>query len=125
MSTYHARAGQWTFDGEDPPEEVSGGEPSIGVGGLTWLLKIDVVRCVRCGRLDEGVLQFRGKLEMLDGFVLSKISLRQVVSKVACVFDLRGLLAHVLANLRLDTRRTPKAVNTWDEAVRGQGFQRV
>ena len=25
----------WTFDGEDPPEEVSGGDPSIGVAGLT------------------------------------------------------------------------------------------
>ena len=27
-------------DGEDPPEEVSGGEPSIGVAGLTWFPKI-------------------------------------------------------------------------------------
>ena len=54
---------------------------------------------------------------MLDGFVPSKLSLRQVVSKVACVFDLRGLLAPLIASLRLDTRRTSKAVNTWDEAV--------
>jgi hypothetical protein len=66
----------------------------------------------------------------------------KVVSKVACVFDLRGLLAPVLASLRMDDKRTSKAVNTWDEAVpadlrqkwvknfwllehlRGLGFQR-
>ena len=35
----------WTFDGEDPTEEVSGGDPSIGVAGLTWFPKLDVV-CV-------------------------------------------------------------------------------
>jgi hypothetical protein len=39
------------------------------------------------------------------------------IDVVACVFDLMGLLSPVLANLRLDTRRTSKAVNTWDEAV--------
>ena len=50
---------------------------------------------------------------MLDAFEPSKLSL----SKVACVFDLRGLLAPVLASLRLDTKRISKAVNTWDEAV--------
>ena len=42
---------------------------------------------------------------MLDSFVPSKLSVKQVVSKVASVFDLRGLLAPVLASLRLDTRR--------------------
>jgi hypothetical protein len=116
----------WTFDGEDPPEEVSGGEPSIGVAGLTWFPKIDVVSvailclhfgCVRERRLDEDMLQFDGDFGMLDAFVPSKLSLRQVVSTVACVFDLWGLLAPVLASRRMDTRRTSKAVNTWDEAV--------
>jgi hypothetical protein len=97
-----------------------------GVAGLTWLPKIYLV-CVaiprlhvgrvRRGRLDEDVLQFSGGFAMLDGFVQSKLSLRQVVSKVACVFNLRGLLAPVLASLRLNTRRTSKAVNTWDEAM--------
>jgi hypothetical protein len=142
----------WTFDGEDPPEEVSGGEPSIGVEGLTWFPMIDVV-CVaiprlhfgrmRCMRLDEDVPQFSGGFAMLDGLVPSKLSLRQVVSKVASVFDLGGLLAPVLASLRVDIRRTTKAVETCDEAVpeelwqkwihnfwlleqlRGLGFQRA
>ena len=67
--------------------------------------------------MDEDVLQFSGGFAMLDGFVPSKLSLRQVVSKVACVFDKWGLLAPVLASLRLNTRRTSKAVNTWDEAM--------
>ena len=33
------------------------------------------------------------------------------------MFDLRGLLAPILASLRLDTKRTAKAVGTWDEAM--------
>ena len=59
------------------------------------------------------------------------------------MFDLRGLLAPVLASLRLNTRRTSKAVSTWDkevtadlrqkwvknfwilEQLRGLGFQRA
>ena len=43
----------WTFDEEEPPEEVSGGEPSIGVAGLTWFLKLDMV-CVNIPRLHFG-----------------------------------------------------------------------
>ena len=33
----------WTFDGEDPPEEVSGRAPSVGVAGLTWFPKLDIL----------------------------------------------------------------------------------
>jgi hypothetical protein len=56
------------------------------------LPKIDVVSVakpclhfssVHRRRLDEDVLQFSGELTMLDGFVPSKLSLRQVVRKVA------------------------------------------
>ena len=89
------------------------------------------------------MLQFGGEFGMLDSLVPSKLSLRQVVSKVASVFDLMGLLAPVMASLRLDTRKTSKAWKTWDEAVpaalrqkwiknfwmleqlRGLGFQRA
>ena len=39
------------------------------------------------------MLQFGGEFGMLDSLVPSKLSLRQVVSKVASVFDLMGLLA--------------------------------
>ena len=63
------------------------------------------------------MLQFGGEFGMLDSLVPSKLSLRQVVSKVASVFDLMGLLAPVMASLRLDTRNTLKAWKTWDEAV--------
>ena len=52
-----------TFDGEDPPEEVSGGEPSIGVAGLTWFPKIDVV-CVNIPRLHFGHVR-RGRLDVM------------------------------------------------------------
>ena len=67
--------------------------------------------------MDKDVLQFGGGFAMLDGFIPSKLSLRQVVSQVACVINLRDLIPPVLASLRLDTRRTSNAVSTWDEAV--------
>jgi hypothetical protein len=53
---------EWTFSGEDPPEAVSGGEPSVEAAGLTWLPKTDVIceaiprlhfGCVCHGRVDE------------------------------------------------------------------------
>ena len=78
----------WTFDGEDPPEEVSGGDPSIGVAGLTWFPKLDVI-CVnfprlhfgriRRGRLDEDVPQFTGEFGRLNSFV------PQAVLEAGCV----------------------------------------
>ena len=142
----------WTKTGEDPPEEVSGGEHVIGVGGLLWAPKIDVVMVnipplhfgsVRRGRLEENTIQFSGDFGDLDKFVPEKLTLRQVVSKTASVFDIRGTFAPIIGGLRLDTRKTAKVVTGWDgempaewrnkwvknfwalEQLRGIGFTRA
>ena len=61
----------WTLDGEDPPKEVSGAEPSIGV-----CVSIRRFGRVRRGRLDEDVLQSSGGFRIIDSFLPSKLSLR-------------------------------------------------
>ena len=142
----------WTISGFDPPAEVSGEDSVIGVAGLLWAPKIDVVMVnipslhfgsVRRGRLQEGTPQFSGKFCDLEHFVPKKLTLRQVVSKTASVFDIRGFLAPFIAKLRLDIRRTVKLVVGWDgempdemrskwvknfwmlEQLRGLGFNRA
>ena len=142
----------WTVNGEDPPEEVSGGDQVIGVAGLLWAPKIDVVMVnipplhfgsVRRGRLEENAVQFLGDFGDLEKFVPEKLTLRQVVSKTASVFDIMGFFAPIIGGLRLDTRKTAKVVIGWDgempaewrtkwvknfwvlEQLRGMGFNRA
>ena len=76
-----------------------------------------ICRVFSIGRFLTTLLYWKGMFDMLDSLVPSKLAMRQVVSKVGSVFDLRGLLAPVLETLRLDSIRTAKAVGTWDEAV--------
>ena len=57
---------------------------------------------------------FSGSFGDLENFVPKKLTLRQVVSKVASVFDLRGFLAPIMGGLRLDTRKTCKMILGWD-----------
>ena len=80
----------WTLTGQNPSEEVGGDDQMIGVGGLHWAPKIDVVvvniptlhfGSVRRGRLQENTDLFSGDFEALCKFVQEKLTLRQVVSK--------------------------------------------
>jgi len=142
----------WSEDGKKPDEKAAGDLPYIGVGGLHWYPEVDVVAVpipvlhfgqVKRGRLAPNVEIFKGTFGDLENFVPKKLTLRQVVSKVASVFDIRGLLAPVIGSLRLDTRRTCKLVLGWDdpmpefmrtkwiknfwclEELRGLGFKRA
>ena len=142
----------WSVDGKKPDEKAAGDLPYIGVGGLHWYPEVDVVAVpipvlhfgqVKRGRLAPNVEIFKGTFADLEKFVPKKLSLRQVVSKVASVFDIRGLLAPVIGSLRLDTRKTCKLVIGWDdpmpefmrtkwiknfwclEELRGLGFKRA
>ena len=76
-------------------------------------------------------------------FVPEKLTLRQVVSKTASIFDIRGPLAPIIGGLRLDIRKTAQVVDGWDgemptewrskwiknfwavEQLRGLGFKRA
>ena len=69
------------------------------------------------GRLDSNVKIFSGSFGDLENFVPKNLTLRQVVSKVASVFDPRGFLAPIMGLLRLDTRKTCKLVLGWDDPM--------
>ena len=116
----------WTEDGKAPEDKISGGEQHIGVGGLHWVPQFDVVSVpvhplhfgtVKRGRLDANVKLFNGSFGDLENFVPNPLSLRQVVSKVASIFDIRGLLAPIMGSLRLDSRKTCQLVDGWDQAM--------
>ena len=84
---------------------------------------------IRRGRLDENVVPFSGDFAALEKYVPEKLSLRQVTSKTASVFDLRGSLAPITGHMRLDIRRVVKATSGWDDpmppevgAAEGVGF---
>ena len=44
-------------------------------------------------------------------------TLRQVVSKTANVFDIRGTFAPIIGGLRLDTRKPAIVVTDWDSEM--------
>jgi hypothetical protein len=69
------------------------------------------------GRLDEKVVPFSGDFAALEKYVPEKLSLRQVTSKTASVFDLRGSLAPITGHMRLDIRRVVKATSGWDDPM--------
>ena len=116
----------WVKSGEDPPVEVSGGEQVIGVGGMLWAPKIDVLMVnipplhfgsFRRGRLQEDTLQFTGEFADLENFVPKNLTLRQVTGKTAMIFDIRGFYAPIIAGLRLDIRKVGKLVSGWDDPM--------
>ena len=66
---------------------------------------------------DEKVVPFSGDFAALEKYVPEKLSLRQVTSKTASVFDLRGSLAPITGHMRLDIRRVVKATSGWDDPM--------
>ena len=92
----------WTTTGADPSVDVAGGENYVGVAGQNWFPKIDVVMVVipplhfgniRRGRVDGKIVPFSGSFADLEKYVPGNLTLRQVTSKVASIFDLRGVIA--------------------------------
>ena len=53
-------------------------------------------------RLSPNVAIFKGTFQDLKNFVLRNLSLRQVVSKVATIFDIREMLAPLIGSLSGD-----------------------
>ena len=92
--------------------------PYNSVGGLHWYPELDVVSVpippLHFGKVKRGGLDTN--LELFSG-TFQDLTLRQVVSIVASVFDLRGLLAPVRGSMRLGTRKTCKLVLGWDDPM--------
>ena len=116
----------WTVDGEYPDEKVAGENSYIGVGGLHWYPKAHIVS-LPIGGLHFGTVKrwgfspnvaiFKGSFQDLENFVPRNLSLRQVVSKVATISDIRGMPAPLIGSLRLDSRKTCRLVMGWDDPM--------
>ena len=99
----------WSESGKAPEESISGVDQHIGIGGLHRFPQLDVVSVPilplyfskeKRGRLDTNVEIFSGSFVDLENFVPKNLTLRQVVSKVASIFDLRGLLDPIMKDMQ-------------------------
>jgi len=122
---------QWTLSGQKPSNVVSENGVSILVGGFHWFPQVDSVTVripplhfgkVRRGRLDKNTQffaasgNFKTDLESLDQFC-PKLSRRICASKAASLFDIRGLLAPILAGTKNLMRETVQCTEDWDEEI--------
>ena len=122
---------QWTVSGQKPSEIVSDDGLCILVGGSEWFPEVDAVSVripplhfgkVRRGRLDKNTQIFKASgdfktdLESLQSFC-PKLTRRICASKAAAPFDIRGLLAPVLAGTKNLMRETVRSTEDWDEEI--------
>ena len=120
----------WSKTGEKPSEVVSDDGVSVLVGGLQWFPEIDSVS-VRIPSLHFGKRR-RGKLDKNTEFFFATggeddltrigkfcpvLTRRVCASKAASIFDLMGLLAPVLAGIKILMSETVKATEDWDEEI--------
>ena len=122
---------QWTLSGQKPSNVVSEDGMCVLVGGSEWFPEVDSVSVripplhfgkVRRGRLDKNTQFFKSSgdqkadLVTLESFC-PKLTRRVCASKAASPFDLRGLLAPVLAGTKNLMRDTVKNTDDWDDEV--------
>ena len=110
----------YTFSGEDPPPEVSADGKRVGLLGMAWSPKEDVLQ------LDIKPLYFgkpkRGKLpELVTGdfgpALRKHFSRRNMLGKVMGVFDPLGLATPVTARLKLDLHNLVDLKLDWDTRI--------
>ena len=105
----------FTFSGFDPPKVLSEDGESIGVAGMKWHSKKDLIS------LDIGPLDFskpcRGRRQTPMSEVPSCLTRRQCVSKVAEIFDLTGMVTPLTAAMKLDLHDLVQRKLDWDDRI--------
>ena len=122
---------QWTITGEKPSNIVSDDGLSLLVGGSEWCPELDSVAVripplhfgkVRRGKLDKNTQFFKASgdtkadLASMDSFC-PKLTRRICTSKAASIFNIRGLLAPILAGTKNLMRETVKCTEDWDSEI--------
>ena len=117
----------WTYSTLPPSPKVSKDGLSIGVGGFAWypegdILELKVARLhfgkPKRGKISESVKFFDETEQSMDEFVPSKLSRRQVASKLASqCWDILGKLAPLMTGLKLDLREVFKSTQGWDDPM--------
>ena len=107
----------FTFSGEAPLENLSEDGETINCAGMKWLSQRDELQ------LDVGELNFakevRGKMAVSDEGkrIPEKLTRRQVVGKVAEVFDLTGRFTPIIAHMKLDLHELVIRKLDWDDVI--------
>ena len=122
---------EWNKSGKKPSEISSADGASIGIGGMLFFPEADSVMVKipflhfgkkKRGRLDEKIEFFLGTGDFMEDKkklekFCPKLTRRICASKAASVFDLTGLLAPVMAGVKVLMRDTVKATTEWDEMI--------
>ena len=110
----------FTYSGEDPDELVSADGEHVGLLGYRWAPKLDLIR------LDVKELYFgkpkKGKLPpTVEGNVkehlANSFTKREMVGMAAKVYDPLGLVAPVMAKMKLDLHEISDLKVDWDEKL--------
>ena len=110
----------YTYSGQPPPPEVSSDGETVGVVGLTWTSVADELS-LNIKPLFFGKIK-RGKLpELVQGDLRESLkrnfTRRNLLGKVAGVFDPLGYATPATSKLKLDLRTLTDLKLGWDEAV--------
>ena len=105
----------FTFSGLDPPKSLSEDGKSIGVAGMKWYSRDDILT------LDIGPLDFskriRGRRQNPTSDIPQSLTRRQCVSKVAEIFDLTGMVTPLTAAMKLDLHDLVQRKLDWDDKI--------
>ena len=120
----------WSKTGVKPSTTVSDDGVSVLVAGMQWFPEMDSISIRvpplhfgkrRRGKLDKNTEFFHTVGDSKDIDRLEKfcpvLTRRICASKAASIFDLMGLLAPVLAGVKLLMSETVKATDDWDEEI--------
>ena len=106
----------FTFSGYPPCVSLSSDGESVGVAGLRWYPENDKVA------LDISELNFsrkyRGKKSLNKiNTIPRKLTRRYFVSKVSEIYDLTGLIAPIIAGMKIDLHTLYQRKLNWDDAI--------
>ena len=114
----------WTLSGSKPDLELAN-DGKLGVGGYNWdslrdtiSLKVPAIHFGKKvkGKVGETVSIFEGNSKAeLDDFTPRDITFRQVTSRLASLFDTRGLVSPLISDIKLLLRETGRmALQDWE-----------
>ena len=106
----------FTFSKLDPPENLSGDQESIVVGGLKWFPKGDFLQ------LNINNLNFNRKIRGrkavgVSGVIPEMLSKADYVSKVGEIWDPLGRVAPITGGMKLDISVLHKRNLKWDDPI--------
>ena len=106
----------FTFSGRNPPEHMSSDGESVGVGGLKWASKADLIS-LKVPELNFNRKNRGRKSTKFDSKIPEKFTKRNCVSRVAEVFDPLGRVAPLISGFKIDIHELSLRKLSWDDEI--------